>query len=88
MIIPKEKRIIVYSIYDNQIINDKQKQVYIDDFKADIIKLTNVRNDCIEKMNNENNLSSFVYVHENGRIEKEINVTKSKYSFHSDYYKK
>ena len=35
MIIPKEKRVAVYSVLDNEIINNKQKAGYKDSFGAD-----------------------------------------------------
>ena len=34
MIIPKEKRVIIYSVLENVIINNDQKDSYLNDFRA------------------------------------------------------
>ena len=87
MIIPIEKRITTFSVLNSEIINDKQKQSYIEDFKADINEIVKKRIECSELMSDKNNLFSYVYVHKNGAIEKETNVSKPKYTFHLDYWR-
>ncbi|MFM7662823.1 MAG: hypothetical protein ACKO7P_15465 [Bacteroidota bacterium] len=39
LIIPKEKRVLVYSILNKEIINDNQKKEYPESFIVDIAKL-------------------------------------------------
>ncbi len=87
MIIPKEKRVHVYSVIENKIINDKQKQSYSKDFIVDVAEIAKKRNESLLNMSDSNNLSSFVYIHKNGSIETESNVSKPKYEFHLDYNK-
>ena len=85
MIIPKERRVTVYSVLDNQIINNKQKESYLNDFGAAAKNIVTKRNDCIMKMSNTDNLHSFVFVHKSGNIETQINVSHPKYDFHRGY---
>ena len=85
MIIPKEKRVTVYSVLDNEIINNKQKAGYQDSFGADAKNIAEERNECIKRMSNTDNLHSFVFVHKNGNVETEINVSHPRYCFHSNY---
>ena len=56
MIIPIEKRVIVYSIAEDKIINIKQKSSFPGEFNANISEITQKRNECVSQMSNENNL--------------------------------
>lgn len=87
MIIPKKKRILVYSVLENKIINDKHKEQFSNAFNVDTSEIAKKRNECVLYMSDENNLLSFVYVHKNGNIEIEMNVKQPKYEFHVDYEK-
>jgi hypothetical protein len=84
-IVPKERRLLIYSVYKNQIINIDQKQKLIGLFKVDATKLEECKNKCLSQMDNETNLHSIIYVQQDGRIEYEVNVRKPKYEFHVDY---
>jgi hypothetical protein len=84
---PKENRRIVYSVLTDKIINDKQKNTYPTKFKVDTVEVAKARNECLAEMNDTDNLNAFIYVHSDGKIEKEINVLKPKYQFHPDYDK-
>ncbi|MFM7667483.1 MAG: hypothetical protein ACKO7D_04770 [Bacteroidota bacterium] len=85
LIIPKEKRILVYSILNKEIINDNQKKEYPESFIVDIAKIQKKRNECASLTTEKENLYSFVYVHANGEIETEINVIRPSYPFHEKY---
>ena len=85
LIIPKEKRVLVYSVLHEEIINDIQKQEYPEKFNVDIAKIEEERNACISLTTEKENLYSFVYVHDNAEIETEINVIRPKYPFHEKY---
>lgn len=85
LIIPKEKRVIMYSVLHEEIINDNQKQDHPIDFKEDTAKTQEKRNECISLTTEKENLYSFVYVHDNAEIETEINVIRPKYPFHEKY---
>ena len=85
LIVPGEKRVLVYSVIHDEIINDFQKKEYPNDFKADAAKIREKRNECISLTTEKENLYSFVYVHINGEIETEINVIKPRYPFHEKY---
>lgn len=84
-VLPKELRIIVYNVLDSQIINSKQKQIYPDRFQVEPTLVRSIRRQCLDEMDNTNNLWSFVYVHLNGEIETEINVISPKYELHPEY---
>ena len=85
IIIPKEKRVLVYSVLQEEIINDIQKQEHPIDFKEVPTKIQEKRNECISLTTEKENLYSFVYVHVNGEIETQINVIRPKYPFHEKY---
>ena len=85
MIIPKEKRIIVYSVWKNEIINEHQKKDNSLKFSTDTNEVAKLRNECLSSMDNNTNLHSFVYVYNDGKLEKEINVEKPKFNFHPNY---
>ena len=85
LIVPGEKRVLVYNVIHEKIINDFQKKEYPNYFKADTAKIQEKRNECISLTTEKENLYSFVYVHINGEIETEINVIKPRYSFHEKY---
>jgi hypothetical protein len=85
LIIPRERRVIVYTVLHDEIINDVQKKEHPNDFKADITEIQVKRIECISLTTDKENLYSFVYVHTNGKIETEINVVKPKYAFHEKH---
>jgi hypothetical protein len=85
LIIPRERRVIVYTVLHDEIINEVQKKEYPDDFKADITEIQEKRIECISLTTHKENLYSFVFVHANGKIETEINVVRPKYAFHEKY---
>jgi hypothetical protein len=85
LIIPKEKRVLVYSVLHQEIINDIQKQEQPIHFKEVLTKIQEKRNECISLTTEKENLYSFVYVHDNAEIETEINVIRPKYPFHEKY---
>ena len=85
LIIPKEKRILVYSVLHKEIINENQKRKYPEKLDVDIAKIGEKRNACIALTTEKENLYSFVYVHDNGEIETEINVVRPRYPFHELY---
>ena len=85
LIIPKEKRVIMYSVLHEEIINDNQKKECPEKFNVDISKIGEKRNECISLTIEKENLYSFVYVHVNGEIETQINVIRPKYPFHEKY---
>lgn len=85
LIIPKEKRVHVYSVLHKEIINDNQKKEYPEKFNVDIAKIEEERNACISLTTEKENVYSFIYVHSNGEIETEINVIRPKYPFHEKY---
>jgi hypothetical protein len=85
LIIPKEKRVLVYSVLHEEIINDNQKKEYPESFIVGIAKIQEKRNECISLTTEKENVYSFVFVHANGEIETEINVIRPKYPFHEKY---
>ena len=85
LIIPKEKRVIMYSVLHEEIINDNQKKEYQEKIKVNTTKIQEKRNECISLTTEKENLYSFVYVHDNAEIETEINVIRPKYPFHEKY---
>jgi hypothetical protein len=85
LIIPNEKRVLVYSVLHEEIINDNQKKEYPESFIVDIAKIQEKRNECISLTKEKENVYSFVFVHANGEIETEINVIRPKYRFHERY---
>lgn len=84
-IIPREKRVIIYTVLNEEIINTNQKNYYPNDFKADSSLLTAKRNELIAMTTEDDNLHSFIYVHIDGRLESAINVSSTKYAFHKNY---
>jgi hypothetical protein len=85
LIVPREKRVIVYTILHDKIINYVQKKEYFNDFKADFTEIQEKRIECISLTTESKNLYSFVYVHAHGKIETEINVVRPKFAFHEKY---
>ena len=85
LIIPKEKRVLVYSVLHKEIINDNQKQEHPIYFKEDTAIIQEITNECISLTTEFKNLYSFIYVHANGEIETEINVVRPKFAFHEKY---
>ncbi len=79
MIIPKERRVIVYSVYNGKIINEAQREQLSDFALADISEVNLARLKCIDLTTDTDNKFSFVYVHQDGRIETELNVWIFKY---------
>lgn len=84
-IIPRERRVIVYTVLNEEIINTNQKNNYLTDFKVDSSLLAMKRNELVTMTNEDENLHSFIYVHFDGQLETEINVSSPKYDFHENY---
>lgn len=84
-IVPREKRVIVYTVLNKEIINSTQKSNYPANFQVDSSLLTAKRNELIALITKDENLHSFIYVHFDGRLETEINVSSPKYDFHKNY---
>ena len=82
---PREKRVLVYSVLNKEIINENQKKEYPDKFNEDIAKIEEEKNACISLTTEKENVYSFVYMHDNAEIETEINVLRPKYPFHELY---
>jgi hypothetical protein len=85
LIIPREKRVIVYTVLHDEIINEVQKKEHPDAFKADNSEIQEKRSECISLTTESENRYSFVYAHANGKIETEINVDRPRYPFHEKY---
>jgi hypothetical protein len=85
LIIPREKRVIVYSVLHQEIINDNQKKEYPEKLNEDITKIGEKRNECNSLTTEKENMYSFLYVHFNGEIETQINFIRPKYPFHEKY---
>ena len=85
IIVPREKRVIVYTILHGKIINHTQKQDHPIEFKEDAAIIQEKRNECIALTTESKNLYSFIYVHIHGEIETEINVVRPKFAFHEKY---
>jgi hypothetical protein len=85
LIVPREKRVIVYTVLHNEIINQVQSKEYPDDFKVDNTEIQEKRSECISLTTESKNRYSFVYIHTNGKIETEINVVRPKFAFHEKY---
>jgi hypothetical protein len=85
LIIPKERRILVYSVLNEKIINVKQLSRYTNDFQVENKILNEVRNRCIGLISERENFYSIIYIHRDGSIETEINVLIPKYDFHPEY---
>jgi hypothetical protein len=85
LIIPREKRVIVYTVLHGEIINDVQKKEHPNAFKADNREIQEKRFECISLTTDKENLYSFVYLYANGKIETEINVDRPRYPFHENY---
>jgi hypothetical protein len=85
LIIPREKRVIIYTVLNEEIINTNQKNKYPANFQVDSSLLTAKRNELIALTTEAENLHSFIYVHFDGRLETEINVSNPKYDFHENY---
>lgn len=84
-IVPREKRVIVYTVLNKEIINSTQKSNYPANFQVDSSLLTVKRNELIALTTEDENLHSFIYVHFDGRLETEINVSNPKYDFLENY---
>ncbi|MEY4522477.1 MAG: hypothetical protein RIT10_1662 [Bacteroidota bacterium] len=84
-IVPREKRVIVYTVLNKEIINSTQKSNYPANFQVDSSLLTVKRNELIALTTEDENLHSFIYVHFDGRLETDINVGNPKYDIHENY---
>jgi hypothetical protein len=84
-IVPREKRVIVYTVLNKEIINSTQKSNYPANFQVDSSLLTAKRNELIALITEDENLHSFIYVHFDGRLETDINVGNPKYDFHENH---
>ncbi len=85
IIVPREKRVIIYTILHGDIVNQIQKKEHYVDFKENPTKIQEKKIECISLTTNKENLYSFIYVHANGEIETEINVVRPKFAFHEKY---
>lgn len=85
LIVPREKRVLVYNVFNDFIINNLQKEEYPNDFKVAISEITKKRNESLLLTTEIDNFYSFVYIHQNGDLETEINVKRPKYPFHVEY---
>lgn len=85
LIVPREKRVLVYNVLNDFIINNLQKEEYPNDFKVAISEITKKRNESLLLTTEIDNFYSFVYIHPNGDLETEINVKRPKYPFHEEY---
>jgi hypothetical protein len=85
LIIPREKRVIVYTVLHGEIINDVQKKEHPNDFKVDNSEIQEKRSECISLTTESENRYSFVYLYASGKIETEINVDRPRYPFHEKY---
>jgi hypothetical protein len=85
VIIPREKRVIVYTVLHDEIINEVQKKGHPDAFKADNREIQEKRSECISLTTESENLFSFVYLYASGKIEMEINVIRPRYPFCEKY---
>jgi hypothetical protein len=83
--VTRESRVIIYTVLNEKIINIHQKNKYPADFMVDSSLLTAKRNELIALTTEAENLHSFIYVHFDGRLETEINVSNPKYDFHENY---
>lgn len=83
--IARKERILMYNVFNNVIINYKQKLNLGEAGKVDSTEISKKRMECLLDMVDTNNLYSFIYIHHNGNIESEINVKESKYDFHLEY---
>jgi hypothetical protein len=85
LIIPVEKRVLVYSVLNEKIINIEQQSNYPHHFRVKSKLLNETRKSCIDQTSKTENLLSIVYVHQDGSLEIEINVSRPKYGFHPNY---
>jgi hypothetical protein len=85
VIIPRERRVIVYTVLHDEIINEVQKKGHPDAFKADNSEIQEKRSECISLTTESENRYSFVYLYASGKIEMEINVIRPRYPFHEKY---
>ena len=85
LIIPREKRVIVYTVLHDEIINEVQKKEHPNDFKVDNTEIQQKKIECISLTTESENRYSFVYVHADGKIETEFNVDRPRYPFHEKY---
>ena len=86
-ILPKEKRISVLIVLNEKIIDNMQHEKYKSEFSDNSINIQKEIYNCLRQMVNHNNLWSFIYVHNNGLVESEINVSIPKYKCHKNYKK-
>ena len=85
IIVPREKRVIVYTILHGKIVNHIQKQEHSVDFKEDLTKIQEKRSECISLTTESENLYSFIYLNANGKIETEIDVDRPRYTLHEKF---
>jgi hypothetical protein len=85
VIIPRGKRVIVYTVLHDEIINKVQRKEYPDYFKTDTTEIQEKRSECISLTTESENLYSFIYLNANGKIETEIDVDRPRYTLHEKY---
>jgi hypothetical protein len=85
LIIPQDKRVLVYSILNEKIINVALRSKYPNHFRVESKFLNEIKKSCIDQTSKTENLLSIVYIHQDGSLETEINVSRPKYSFHPNY---
>lgn len=84
-IVPREKRVIIYFVLNDEIINSNQQKIFPTEFKVDSMVLINKKMELIAATTEIKNLYSFIYIHKSGQFEIEINVVRPKYMFHENY---
>lgn len=85
LIIPQDKRVLVYLVLNEKINNIAQRSKYPNHFCLENTLLHETRKSCINQTSKTENLLSIVYIHQDGTLETEINVSRPKYSFHPNY---
>jgi hypothetical protein len=77
-ILPVEHRVIVKTIHQGKELNSEEVSKILNNDKIKM-KILAIRQDCFNKTIKNQNLYSFIYVHTDGEIEIDVNVSKSKY---------
>ena len=85
LILPKEKRVVIYSVVDGEIINSNQRKTAKKQTFPDQDSILAVKNSYLDQLTEKENLFLFIYAMLDGKIEFETNVSKPKYPFHTDY---
>ena len=84
-IVPRQKRVLIYTVYQQKIINEKQKTLYPTTFIVNPKEIIKKKQELINFTTEDENLFSIVYIHFDGKLETEINVKCPKYDFHENY---